>query len=128
MYFESVAQVELPCWSRDRVVLIGDACQSVSPISGASMAVAAGLILADELTRAADVSVALDRYERRVKPVVERRQRAGRRLAPWFVPAGPFRLTIRNAITHTSTWPIVASVIRSRIEAQSIFHEAIRSR
>ena len=62
MYFESVSQVEMPCWSRDRVVLIGDACQSVSPISGygASMAVAAALILADELTRAADVSVALD--------------------------------------------------------------------
>jgi 2-polyprenyl-6-methoxyphenol hydroxylase-like FAD-dependent oxidoreductase len=123
MYFESVAQIEMPRWSRGRVVLIGDACQSVSPISGygASMAVAAALILADELTRAVDIGVALDRYERRVKPVVERRQRAGRRLAPWFVPAGPFRLTIRNAITRTSTWPIVASVIRSRIEAQSIF-------
>jgi 2-polyprenyl-6-methoxyphenol hydroxylase-like FAD-dependent oxidoreductase len=122
VYFESVAQVEVPCWSRDRIVLVGDACQSVSPLAGqgASMAVAAALILADELTGTADLTEALRNYEQRMKPAIERQQRAGRRMASWLVPPDAARLTIRNLITQTSTWPLVASVIRSRMAARSV--------
>ncbi|MFC7588524.1 hypothetical protein ACFQYP_36025 [Nonomuraea antimicrobica] len=52
LYHDLVTQVELEGWHRGRIVLVGDACQAVSLFAGhgASMAMAAAWVLADELT------------------------------------------------------------------------------
>jgi 2-polyprenyl-6-methoxyphenol hydroxylase-like FAD-dependent oxidoreductase len=41
VYFDTVSQVEVPNWTRDRMTLVGDSCQCVSLLAGqgASMAV-----------------------------------------------------------------------------------------
>ena len=123
VYFDDVQQIRMPSWCAGRVVLIGDACQCVSPVvgQGASMAVAAAHVLADELSRTTNVQSALQAYERRLKPAIERQQAAGQRLAKWFVPADAFRLRIRNLVTEMSAWPVVAAVLRHRMAAESLF-------
>lgn len=124
LYFDKVMQIEMPRWSTGRVVLVGDACQCVSLLAGqgASMAVAGAYILAEELEGAGgDVQAALARYEQRVKPAIEHKQAAGRRVAGWFVPENSFRLAIRDLGLRMSLWPVAASIIRRRLAGESIF-------
>lgn len=125
LYFDAVSQVEMPEWSRGRVVLLGDACSCVSLLAGqgASMAVAGGYVLAEELDAAnADVGAALRRYEARLRPAIERKQAAGRRIAGWFVPETRFRLWLRDLGLRASVWPIASRIVRRRLAAESIFH------
>ncbi|RCV53389.1 FAD-dependent oxidoreductase [Marinitenerispora sediminis] len=90
VYYDRVAQVEMPAWSRGRVALVGDACQALSLLTGqgAGMALAGAEALAGELRRGDGVAAALARYEERVRPVVRRLQAEGRAAAEEFVPAG----------------------------------------
>ena len=123
MYFDEVAQIDMPTWSRSRVVLVGDACQCVSLIAGqgASMAMGGAYILAQELAKAGrDVSVALSRYEQRVKPAIEKKQEAGRRLARWFVPGNQIQLTIRDLVIRMTDWPIANRLLKRSFASESV--------
>lgn len=120
MYFDTVAQVVMRSWTARRVVLLGDAAQSVSLLAGqgASMAVAAAWVLAEELGRhEGDVSRALARYEQRLRPLIDRQQRAGRRMAKWFVPESRLGLMARDLATRAAVWPLVAPVVRRQLAA-----------
>ena len=70
-------------WYKGRVILIGDAAHATTPhmASGAGLAVEDGLVLAEELARTDDVTVALrafmDRRFERAKLVVETSVRSG---------------------------------------------------
>jgi 2-polyprenyl-6-methoxyphenol hydroxylase-like FAD-dependent oxidoreductase len=115
LYIGDVSQIAMPSWSRGRVVLVGDACQSLSPLTaqGASLAVAGAFVLAEEMERAGnDVRAALARYERRVKPAASRVQAAGRRLASWFVPESSARLKVRNVALRAAVWPVAPWIFR----------------
>ncbi len=117
VYFDEVTQIEMPSWSLGRVVLVGDACQCVSPLAGqgASMAVAGAYVMVEELGAAPkDSAAALARYERRLRPTVEKVQKAGRRFARWFIPDGRARLAVRDAATRMATNPLVSVVLRRR--------------
>ncbi len=52
VYYDQVAQIEMPSWSKGRVTLVGDACYAVSLLAGqgASLGVAGAYVLADALT------------------------------------------------------------------------------
>lgn len=120
IYVDAVEQVQMPAWSIGRVVLVGDACQCVSPLAGhgASMALTAAYVLAEELDAHGNLSRALARYEERLKPAIERQQEAGRRLAKWCVPDDePYRI-LRDLVTRMSTWPGVAGLLRRRMAAE----------
>lgn len=88
LYYDRVAQIEMPTWSRGRVTLVGDACQALSLLTGqgAGMALAGAEALAAELRRDGDVPAALARYEERLRPEVLRLQAEGRAMAEEFVP------------------------------------------
>ncbi|RKS08978.1 2-polyprenyl-6-methoxyphenol hydroxylase-like FAD-dependent oxidoreductase [Nocardiopsis sp. Huas11] len=134
-YYDEVEQIIMPGWSAARVVLVGDACQAVSLMAGqgASMAVAAAEVLAQELgplaagRRAArgaptggtteEITAALRRYEGRVKPVIDAKQRAGRGLARWFVPATATRLFVRRQALRLSSTPLAERVMRPFLAA-----------
>jgi 2-polyprenyl-6-methoxyphenol hydroxylase-like FAD-dependent oxidoreductase len=120
MYFDTVSQVVLPTWSWGRVVLIGDACHCASLVAGqgASLAMAGAYVLYRELVRSGhNVRAALARYERRLRPVVESKQRAGRNLAKWFVPDSVFRIELRDFLLRTSTWPVASRLIQRGVGA-----------
>ncbi len=123
IYLDDVAQIELPGWSRERVVLLGDASQCVSLVAGqgASMAMAGAYVLAEELAVGDDVAAALARYELRLRPSIEQKQRAGRRIARWFVPESGWRLIVRDTVLRASSWPLASSILKRQIAGESIF-------
>jgi 2-polyprenyl-6-methoxyphenol hydroxylase-like FAD-dependent oxidoreductase len=107
LYYDRVAQVEVPQWHRGRVVLVGDACQAVSLLAGqgASLAVAGAYVLGERLAAAGSVEGALAGYERVWRPVVEAKQEVGRRGARWFLPSSTARLLMRRALLHLAALP-----------------------
>ena len=85
-YDDVVAQIVMPRWRRERVILVGDASGAVSLLAGqgGSLAVAGGALLGDILSSVsppADIDGALAEFERRWRPVVESAQASGRRAA-----------------------------------------------
>lgn len=81
-FFDTMAQVRLPSWSRGRSVLLGDAGYCPSPASGqgTSLALVGASVLAEEIARAERLPTAFAAYERRLRPFVERNQALGRSL------------------------------------------------
>ena len=79
-YFDAVAQIRLDPWYKDRVALVGDACQCLTLLAGqgASMGMAGAYLLANELRKAeGDYRVAFPTYQSTLKPEVDRRQKEG---------------------------------------------------
>ncbi|MBN6051749.1 FAD-dependent monooxygenase, partial [Nonomuraea sp. RK-328] len=124
LYYDQVTQVVMERWSAGRVALLGDACQAVSLFAGhgASMAMAAAWVLADELTgptaptgptgsagrtelTGGDVPAALARYEARMRPVIEDVQAFGRRFVEWMAPSSGLRITARDWLIRLAALP-----------------------
>ena len=99
VYYDQVAQVELPVWSRGRVVFAGDACQAVSLLAGqgASLAIAGGVLLVEKISSGVELSAAFAEYEDEWMPVVLEKQAAGRRAANGFLPQTAVQLWVRRA-------------------------------
>ena len=120
VYFDEVKQIEMSDWSRGRVALVGDACGCVSLLAGqgASLAVWGAYTLAEELGAAQEgeeeIVAALARYEGKLKPPVQTRQKAGRRLARWFVPEDHTRLVVRDAAMRMTTSSLASLLLRYR--------------
>ncbi len=104
IYYDSVGQIALSRWCLGRVALLGDACQAVSLVAGqgASLAMHAASVLADELTSGNALSTALERYECRVKPIVRAKQASGRTAARWLVPPSRWKLLARNVAVRVA--------------------------
>jgi 2-polyprenyl-6-methoxyphenol hydroxylase-like FAD-dependent oxidoreductase len=106
-YFDRVSQIEMPKWTKGRVALLGDACACPSLLAGegSSMAMAEAYCLAGELHAGnRDHTAAFEAYERRLRPYVERKQKAARGFASGFVPKTASGLWLRNlALTATTT-------------------------
>jgi 2-polyprenyl-6-methoxyphenol hydroxylase-like FAD-dependent oxidoreductase len=89
----------VPTWSRDGMVVIGDAAHAPAPSSGqgASMALEDGVVLAKALRDGHDVAGALAAYERERRPRVERIVRAGARSSSSKIP-GPVGRKVQEAV------------------------------
>jgi len=86
-YFDIAAQVDMPAWSNDRVVLVGDAGYCPSPMSGqgSSLALIGAYVLAGELAAAAgDHRQAFAAYERLLRPFIEANHELGIRSASFM--------------------------------------------
>lgn len=80
-YLDQVAQVVMERWSSGRVVLLGDAAFSSSPMSGqgTGLALVGAYVLAGELAAAGwDPEAGFARYEARMRSFVESNQEIGR--------------------------------------------------
>jgi 2-polyprenyl-6-methoxyphenol hydroxylase-like FAD-dependent oxidoreductase len=74
LYLGPIAQIHMPCWSKGRVTLVGDAAYCASPKSGqgTSLAIVGAYVLAEELAKHIDDHrSALQAYDRRMRPFVE---------------------------------------------------------
>jgi 2-polyprenyl-6-methoxyphenol hydroxylase-like FAD-dependent oxidoreductase len=121
VYYDQVVQVEMERWSHGRTTMIGDACCAVSLLAGqgASIAMASAYTLADELQHARAVEEALFRYEARLKPVVARTQRFGRRTARWVVPPDRWSIFLRNRVLNLARMPALSRLLRPVLAAGS---------
>jgi 2-polyprenyl-6-methoxyphenol hydroxylase-like FAD-dependent oxidoreductase len=107
VYYDTVAQIEMDHWSRGRVTLVGDACYAVSLLAGqgASMAMGGSYVLAKKLQGDGPIEEHLAEYEATMKPNVERKQAAGRRMAGFLIPPTPWHITVRNVVLRLSSKP-----------------------
>jgi 2-polyprenyl-6-methoxyphenol hydroxylase-like FAD-dependent oxidoreductase len=83
-YFDVAAQIDMAQWSRDRVVLVGDAGYCASPLSGqgTSLALVGAYVLAGELAAAGGAyQAAFQQYEKQMRPFVGLNQALGRKAA-----------------------------------------------
>ena len=123
VYFDTVSQVEVPHWTRDRVALVGDACQCVSLLAGqgASMAMGAAYVMAQELdAHPGDTRAALASYEARIKPAVAKKQKAGRNMARWFVPESTARMAVRDMVLRASSSSLGGWLLKHQIAGESV--------
>lgn len=107
IYYDQVAQIVLPRWSKGRVVLVGDAAYAVSLLAGqgASLGIAGAYVLAEQLATVEQIPAALDRYEQQWRPVAEGKQRTGRGAAGWFLPPSKAHLRLRRATLRLARLP-----------------------
>ncbi|SEP53561.1 FAD-dependent monooxygenase [Amycolatopsis saalfeldensis] len=119
LYFDSVCQVVTDRWSDGRVVLIGDAAWCVSLFGGygASLAVGGADLLATELDRAGDdITAALDTWEAKLRPDIERLQKMGRRNTAAHAPGSRFHVFARNLVMRMVSFPPVRHLVRRHFQ------------
>jgi 2-polyprenyl-6-methoxyphenol hydroxylase-like FAD-dependent oxidoreductase len=117
VFYDQVAQIEMPGWSRGRVTLLGDACGAVSLLAGqgASLGLGGAYVLAEELAAAPTVEAGLQRYEETWRPLVTDRQAVGRRAARWFLPASQGQVLLRRAVLKLARLPGLDRAVTSSI-------------
>lgn len=103
VFFDGLAQVLLPMWHRNRVVLVGDACHCLTLMGGqgASMAIAAAFVLAHLLhLNRENLAAGLQQYESIVKPEMAEKQMIAREFLQHFIPTTAIDITSRNYFTR----------------------------
>lgn len=119
---DSMTQIEMPCWHRGRVVLVGDACACPTSLSGqgASMAMGGAYILAEALHTIPDYASAFRSYEQRVRPHVERRQKTARSLSKTFLPESPLELVMQRLILKLFLRETWSGLLRRQFGVESM--------
>ncbi|WP_448810766.1 FAD-dependent monooxygenase [Agromyces bauzanensis] len=120
-HVDELAQVRLGGWSRGRIVLVGDAAHSPSPLTGmgTSLALVGAYVLAGELTRAAgDHRIAFARYEQVMRDYVRRGQQLPPGGVDGFLPRTRLAIGARNASMRAMTSPPLSRLM-SRVFSQS---------
>ncbi len=122
IYMDTVTQIEMSSWSNNRVALIGDAAYCLTLISGqgTSMAMAGAYFLADELRQNADHHVAFTRYDQRLRPYIEQKQKKARNFAPNFVPSSELRIALTQWAIRLIDLPPVTRLVGKQMNFKSI--------
>jgi 2-polyprenyl-6-methoxyphenol hydroxylase-like FAD-dependent oxidoreductase len=94
---DNLTLVDMPTWSKDRVLLLGDAAHCLTLISGqgAGMSIASASMLADELERK-PIDEALRAHEKRLRPAISKLQERSKKMGALFIPATPLSFHLRN--------------------------------
>ena len=111
LYFDAVSQIRMPCWSKGRVALVGDAahCPSLLAGEGASFAMAGAYILAGELSRAQEnYAQAFQNYERCFRDYIAQKQKSAEAFAGSFAPRTRFGISVHDQVMKLSKIPFVA--------------------
>ena len=99
-YFDRINQIRMPCWSKGRVVLVGDAGYCVSPVAGmgGSMAIIGAGRIAEALERhGADHAAAFRDYQDKLYGFVEEvQERAANDGMATIFPADDAEMTERD--------------------------------
>ncbi|QDP98518.1 FAD-dependent oxidoreductase [Microlunatus elymi] len=122
--FDSMDQIHLPHWHRDRVVLLGDAGYCASPLTGlgTSLALVGAYVLAGELaTNPGDHRRALISYEQLMRPYVKQAQQLPPGGIGGYAPDSRLALWLRTASMRASMhWPMRQLMVRQFARADAI--------
>lgn len=89
IFFGTLTQIELPRWYKNRVVILGDACQGLTLMSGqgASMGMAGAYVLSTALNQNKNnIQNAFLQYESTMQPEIKQKQAVARRFLSAFIP------------------------------------------
>lgn len=112
-YFDVVSQIQMRQWSKDRVTLVGDACDCPSLLSGqgSTLAMVGAYILAGELKEAnGNYKKAFEQYENIFKPFIDEKQKIAQSFAKSFVPQSKFGILMRNLGIKMMTFNFVSKM------------------
>jgi 2-polyprenyl-6-methoxyphenol hydroxylase-like FAD-dependent oxidoreductase len=117
IYYDQVAQIVMPSWTRGRVTLLGDAAYAVSLLAGqgAALAVAGAYVLGEHLARAASIDAGLAGYEQALRPVVLDKQETARKGVRWFVPSTRTQLRLRHAALAAARLPLAERLVATAL-------------
>lgn len=120
-FFDTIAQVEMPAWSKGRVVLLGDSAWCLTFLSGqgTSTALAGALILAAELT-AKPHAEAFAAYEARLRPVTTQMQAASRKIGGHYVPESRMGMRIQSWLLPLLLSRPFAGLVARRMMAKEL--------
>jgi 2-polyprenyl-6-methoxyphenol hydroxylase-like FAD-dependent oxidoreductase len=110
-YFDVVSQIQMNHWSKNRVTLVGDACDCPSLLSGqgSTLAIVGAYILAGELKNAnGNYTIAFEQYENIFKPFIDGKQKLAQNFSKSLVPKSKFGIWLRNAFTNLMFLPFVS--------------------
>jgi 2-polyprenyl-6-methoxyphenol hydroxylase-like FAD-dependent oxidoreductase len=98
-YFDSLSQVKMESWSRNRVVLLGDAASCASPMAGmgTSIALVGAYVLAGELKTSGGYGKAFANYEAAMREFVVEAQRLAEGVS-WFIPQTRLKLWLSKKL------------------------------
>ena len=117
VYFDSISQIRMDGWTKNRVALVGDAaaCPSLIAGEGAGLALAEAYVLAGEIhVHGADLDSALKHYQRRIEPYATRKQRYAESLVPSFVPKTELGVRARDLATLLMRLPVFPRLLMGR--------------
>ncbi|MGA8278648.1 MAG: FAD-binding domain [Rhodanobacteraceae bacterium] len=116
-YFDRVSQIRMEDWSCDRIALIGDAAACVSLLAGegTGLAMAEAYVLAGELhTCHDDHREAFARWQARMLPFLETKQRAAAKFASSFAPRTTLGVAFRDSVSELLRIPLFANWLVGR--------------
>ena len=117
LYFDTVSQIQMDCWSRCRVALVGDSASAPSLLAGqgSALAMTGAYVLAGELAVAeGEYARAFERYECVLRAFIEGKQKAAERFARSFVPRTRFGLLVHNQLSKALQFPLVVNLLIGR--------------
>jgi 2-polyprenyl-6-methoxyphenol hydroxylase-like FAD-dependent oxidoreductase len=110
IYFDRVGQIRLERWTKGRTALVGDAAACVFLLAGQGsiLAMAEAYVLAGELRNCGgDYDAAFARYQQRLMPFLQRKQKSAAKFASAFAPKTAFGITFRNLALRLMRLPFV---------------------
>lgn len=122
IFTDTVTQIQMPRWFKNRVCLIGDAayCPSLISGQGASMAMGGAYFLAEALHNTTNYKDAFLAYENRLRPHIQKIQKSADRFAPNFVPSSRLRISIVNWVLRLIDIPIFTKLVGKQFTVKSI--------
>lgn len=117
---DSLTMIDLPQWSKGRVILLGDAAHCLTLVSGqgAGMALASAEMLGQALQSSPDLPSALTLHEQRLRPIITRLQARSRKMAAVFIPHSNFAFRLRNFIMRNMPRRLLGWYFTSAIKAE----------
>lgn len=116
LYVDAVSQIRLPCWSKGRIALLGDAAWAPSFLAGegTGLGIIGAYVLAGELARAHGHPGAFRSYEERLRKFVDSKQDAASSYGAAFIPKTKLGLSVRNAVASALNIPLIARLVFGR--------------
>ena len=112
VYVDQLTQIRMPCWSRGRVTLVGDAAWCVTPMAGggASLALTSGYVLAASLSTHDDTAAAATAFEEWMRPLVSDVQDVPKGIVKFAYPQTRLGLALRHVVDRAITLPLFAPI------------------
>jgi len=122
-YFDSVSQIKMDNWAKGRITLVGDACDCPSVLSGkgSTLAMVGSYILAGELKQAnGNYKIAFNKYEKILKPFMDKKQKSAQAFAKSFVPKSNFGIWLRNNAFKLMSLPFVSKLFLNQFKDKGL--------
>lgn len=132
LFFDSLTQISMPKWYKNRVVLVGDACQCLTLIAGqgASMAMSGSYLLAEVLKKWKDDGADFEnlphyyqKYQDLQRPESEKRRKKAKKMVKYFVPDSKWKIFLRNIVMRVVFLKPLSFLLRKALNADDFLSD-----